>query len=170
VDRARRGDGVAFAELMTACKTDMYRVARGYLRNDDDAADAIGAAVLSCFEHLPELRDTRYFKTWLIRILINECGKIAGQNSRSVALDDIPEPQCEDSCEKVHVNMEFSMLMDSLDEQYRLVLILRYAEQMSVKEIAAATDLSVDAVKQRLKRGRDKVRQIYEIQKREVFS
>jgi RNA polymerase sigma-70 factor (ECF subfamily) len=159
IDRARKGDGEAFAELMSSVKRDMYRVAKGCLRNDDDAADAISSAVLSCFEHLPELREPRYFKTWLIRILINECGKISAQNNRRVALSEITELPCEDA---ERGKLEFSMLMDTLDEQYRLVMILRYAEEMSIKEIAAATDLSVDAVKQRLKRGRDKARQIYE--------
>lgn len=76
VKRAQRGDKEAFVELMELYKQDLYKVAKSYLRCDEDAADAIQDTILSCYEHLKGLREIGYFKTWMIRILINKCKDI----------------------------------------------------------------------------------------------
>ena len=76
IKRARAGDGIAFVELIEGQKGTLYKVARIYLHNDADAADAISETVLACFEKLPSLRQTQYFRTWLVRILIRKCQEI----------------------------------------------------------------------------------------------
>ena len=84
VKRARDGDGEAFLALMEQYSGAMYKIARSILGNNEDAADAIQETILICFEKIAELRQPRYFKTWMTRILINECRKIIRQNSRIV--------------------------------------------------------------------------------------
>ncbi len=74
--RARACDGDAFVELMELHKQSMYKVAKAYLKREEDVADAISETILDCFEHLESLRETRYFGTWLVRILINNCNNI----------------------------------------------------------------------------------------------
>ncbi len=54
----------------------MYRVAKGILKVEEDIEDAIQTTILIAFNKINTLKDERYFKTWLIRILINECNKI----------------------------------------------------------------------------------------------
>ena len=76
VQKAILGDTDAFLELMEKNSLSMYKVARGILGNDDDAADAIQDTILSCFEKIHTLQKPKYFKTWMIRILINECNQI----------------------------------------------------------------------------------------------
>lgn len=73
VKRAQRGDDQAFVELIEENKQAMYKVAVGILKNDFDAADAIQQSILTCYEKLKELKKAQYFKTWLLRILINNC-------------------------------------------------------------------------------------------------
>jgi len=166
VIRAQANDPDAFAELITAYKQDMYRVAKSYLRKDEDVADAMQEAILTCYEKLSSLREPKYFKTWLIRILINKCNDLIKAGRRYVCLDDIPESSYDDAALS---NMEFTMLMDSLDEKYRAALVLRYAEGLSVKEISDVLELTESAVKARLKRGRDKMKIIYSDNKAEVL-
>lgn len=72
VKRAQRGDDQAFVELIEENKQAMYKIAVGILKNDFDAADAIQESILTCYEKLRELKKAQYFKTWLLRILINE--------------------------------------------------------------------------------------------------
>lgn len=147
-----------FAELIIAHKQDMYRVAKSYLRNNEDIADAIQETILACYEKLPTLREPKYFKTWLIRILINKCNDLIRTGKRYVTLETVPEVACDDTA---FANKEFTMLMDSLGEKYRAVLILRYGEGFSVREISDILELTESAVKARLKRGRDKIKDIY---------
>ena len=78
--KARACDGDAFVELMELHKQSMYKVAKAYLKREEDVADAISETILDCFEHLESLRETRYFGTWLVRILINNCNNIRKSN------------------------------------------------------------------------------------------
>ena len=120
VKRARRGDAEAFTQLMTQYTSDMYKVARGILNNNEDIADAIQNTLMICFEKIGTLKQVRYFKTWLIRILINECNQIIRKYGNHCLLEEFVEiPSRDTSMEYV----EFQQLMEALDEKYRLILI-----------------------------------------------
>ena len=69
VKRAKRHDNNAFVELMESQKLTMYKIARSYLRSEDDIADAIQDTILTCYEKLDSLENEQFFKTWRIRIL-----------------------------------------------------------------------------------------------------
>ena len=86
--RARNGDADAFVELMEQNKQSMYKTAKAWLSQEEDVADAISETILDCFEHLDTLREPRYFKTWLVRILINNCSNIRRQNQKSGPVAD----------------------------------------------------------------------------------
>lgn len=161
IERAKAGDSAAFVELMEDQKSVMYKVARSYLRNDADAADAMSETVLACFEKLGSLRQPQYFRTWLVRILIRKCQDILRDRRRSVPLDEIAQVGRDDPG---HARVEFLDLLDSLDEKYRTVLLLYYGEGFTVGEIAQAMDLKVETVKTRLKRARAGFKLAYEAQ------
>ena len=150
----------AFAELICLYKKDLYRIAKSYLSNDEDVADAIQETILIGYEKLATLKNPMYFKTWLIRILINQCNQLLLAGRRYIKLENIPDDGFIDTAQ---ANVEFMMLMDALDERYRTVLVLYYSEGFSVKEISKILDLTESAVKARLKRGREKVKNIYDI-------
>lgn len=76
VRKAMKGDADAFAELIRANMQSMYKTAWVYLGNEHDIADAMQEAVLACYEKIGTLKNTKYFRTWLIRILINKCNDI----------------------------------------------------------------------------------------------
>ena len=73
VKQAQRGDADAFVALIEKYKMDLYKVAKAYLKNEEDVADVMQETTLSAWEHLGELKKAAYFKTWLTRILINNC-------------------------------------------------------------------------------------------------
>ena len=76
VRMAQRGDREAFVCLMEAHKLSMSRTALAVLHNEEDAADAIGDTVLTAFTKLCTLREPKYFKTWLTRVLLCNCYSI----------------------------------------------------------------------------------------------
>jgi len=165
IRRAQEHDPDAFAELMRMHDRDMYRMARSILQNDADIADAIQDTILACYEHLPELRNPAYFKTWLLRILINKCNDLLRIGRKTVPIEALSEEGYSGAALE---NAEFEMLMDSLDETYRTVLVLYYAEGMSVRQISKMLDVTESAVKQRLRRGRDKARELFEPDKTNI--
>lgn len=158
VKRAKRRDNDAFVELMESQKLTMYKVARSYLKSDDDIADAIQETVLTCFEKLDSLENEQFFKTWLIRILINKCIDILNASRRESPTEELPEQG--GTCVSLE-NYEFYELLNSLNEKYRIILILYYVEGFKVKEIAQILDLEENTVKTRLSRGRKQLAREY---------
>ena len=158
VKKAQKKDDQAFVELMERCKSGMYKVARSYLKDDADIADAIQETVINCYEHIGRLKNADYFKTWLTRILINNCKDILAAGKRVYPLEQIEEQ--ENTCMEMQ-NYEFQELMNSLDEKYRIVMVLYYSEGYQTGEIAELLEIPRSTVQTRLQRGREKLEAYY---------
>ncbi|MCM1160685.1 MAG: sigma-70 family RNA polymerase sigma factor [Roseburia sp.] len=91
IKRAKKKDPDAFTELMQSQMQNMYRTARAILMNDEDSADAIQETILACWEKLKDLKEDKYFRTWMTRILINRCYEIIRANQRMVCMEELPE-------------------------------------------------------------------------------
>lgn len=160
IKKAKRKDKAAFVELMEQQKAAMYKVAKSYLYSEEDVSDAIQDTILACYENLEKLKDDRYFKTWLIRILINKCKDIIKKGSKEYPTDSLPEQG--ESCMALE-NYEFYELLKSLDEKYRTIFVLYYAEGFKIKEIAQILELEENTVKTRLSRGRKMLEKEYRL-------
>ena len=152
IRKATRGDAEAFISLMEEMKMTLRRVAFGYLGNDEDVADAIQDTILAAYEHIGSLKKEEYFKTWLVRILINNCTKIWRVNKKKAAL--------EESCLAVpaDADIEFKELLLGLPEDNRVIFQLYYGEQFTTKEIADVLHMKENTVKSRLHRGKEYLR------------
>lgn len=158
IRKAKKGDADAFCELMELQMQSMYKVARAYLNNNEDVADAVQDTILTCFEKLQTLEHNRYFKTWMTRILINKCKDILQARSRMMYTDNLPEtPVYEEDFEA----LEWDNVLAPVDEKYRTVLLLYYMEGFNTREISEILNLKENTVKSRLQRGRRKVSQEY---------
>ena len=82
IKRAKAGNVDDIGNILLENMQSMYRVAFSILRTEDEIADAISNTVVIVFEKINTLRNEEFFKTWLTRILINECYKIHKQNKR----------------------------------------------------------------------------------------
>lgn len=133
----------------------LYHVAKTLLYNDADCADAIQEAIVKAFANLHTLRQDSYVKTWLVRILINECYAVMRREKRVVSLEDY-QPQ-----EQAAEPKDYSDLYEALGQlpkESRLCVTLYYLEGYSVKETAELLGLTESAVKNRLSRARARLR------------
>lgn len=156
VKRAQRGDTGAFAALIEENKMALRRIAHGFFESEEDVADVLQETVLNAFEHLPELKNARYFKTWLVRILINNCNSLYRENRRSVPFDELPEtvPAAPPPCD-----LEFFEMLRSLPPDSRLIFQLYYGERFTTREIAGMLKMNESTVKSRLSRGKKQLRE-----------
>ena len=151
VKKAKSGDPGAFAQLIRMNTQSMYKVAWAYLKNDEDVADAIQETILKCYEKLSTLKKDSYFKTWMIRILINNCNEMLRHKGRV-----FPTMEMEEGI------FEWKEILASLEEKYQVVMLLYYSKSLSVKEIAALLEISQNTVLTRLSRARKQLRAEYE--------
>lgn len=158
IKRAQRKDADAFTELMQSQMQNMYKTARAMLRDDEDAADAISETILICWEKMEQLKKPEFFKTWMTRILINECHNILRQRKRVYPVDEIEEvPEADGAYE----NVEWLETMQGLDEKYRMVLVLYYVNGLKTTEIGSVLHIPVSTVRTRLARGRAQMARLY---------
>ena len=158
VKRAVQGDADAFLTLMEEHSLSMYKVARSILKNDDDVADAIQDTILNCFEKIHTLKRPEYFKTWLIRILINECDQILRHYRKVSPQEELPEEPRQD---RSLAEFEFKEMLGQVDEKYRVILVLYYEQGFKISEIAELLELNENTVKTRLARAREQIRSAY---------
>ena len=156
IRKARSKDPDAFSSLIYFYMKDLYRVAISILMNDEDAADAIQDTILGCWEKLHTLKQEKYFKTWLTRILINHCYDMWKKQQRMTTMEDYEEPVAEDQ-----YNVELKEALGQLDEKYRIVMVLYYSEGYQTGEIAELLEIPRSTVQTRLQWGREKLEAYY---------
>lgn len=158
VKKAKKGDPDAFTELMQMHMQAMYKTARAILANDEDCADAISETILVCWEKLSQLKQPEYFKTWMIRILINKSRDILRSRSRVTYMEEAPESRAF----VAESTLEFREALEWLDEKYRLPIVLYYVDGWKTKEIAEMLELPESTVRTRLSRGRSMLAEYYD--------
>lgn len=158
IKQAQQGDPEAFIELMELNKQSMYKAARAILRNTEDVADAMQETILSCFQNIKNLKQPRYFKTWLTKILINKCNDIIRKNKNMVLVEEIRE---EGYSENSDVKISLKENFRSLEDDYRIILVLYYVHGFNIREIGQILNLNQNTVKTRLSRGRERFKAAY---------
>ncbi|QWU13801.1 RNA polymerase sigma-70 factor, ECF subfamily [Paenibacillus sophorae] len=151
VQLAKQGDREAFIRLMRQMEQGLYNTARAMVKKDEDIADALQETILKAYKSLDTLREPSFFKTWVFRILINECSSILKKRSRSVTMEALPETQ--DTSDNM-ASVELRMAVDKLEDQQRIVVVLYYFQDMPLKQVADTLQISESAVKTRLYRAR----------------
>lgn len=163
VKKAKKGDAEAFIILMEQNRQTMKRVAYAYLGNEEDVADALQETVLAAFEKLDTLKKPEFFRTWLTRILINNCIAIRRRKSKVVSLEAVSEgihsvTETENFSYEFSTNLEFCDLLKKLPEDSRVIFQMYYGEQFSIGEIAQMLHMKENTVKSRIHRGKEQLR------------
>lgn len=155
-----------FEKLIKDVQNDLYRIAKIKLKNEDDVMDAIQSTILSAYKNCKQLREKKYFKTWIIRILINQCNQFYNKKKKDMELtkniSSIQENIYEDSfTNNIHSSVDFNLLLKNLSEVEQIVLSLYYSKNYSCYDIAEILDMNVNTVRSHLKRGKDKLKNLY---------
>jgi RNA polymerase sigma-70 factor, ECF subfamily len=174
VNKARRGDGAAFSQLIRQYEGKIFRLAMNITQNREDAEDVLQEAFLKAYEHLDQFQGNSKFYTWVVRIAVNQAlMKLRKRKTdRSVSLDEQidtgedtvareiaawdPDPEVQYSQEEL--NTILTEAIDGLAPIYRTVFTLRDVDGLSTEETAEALELTVPAVKSRLLRARLQLR------------
>jgi RNA polymerase sigma-70 factor, ECF subfamily len=170
VERARRGEARAFETLMRRYNRRLFRIARGVLKDDSAAEDAVQEAYLDAFTHLDRYEPTGRFGAWLSRIALNEALMLRRKTRANVVsldrLDNatlaieesaISEPEA-DYAETTQTRELLEAAVDALPDAFRIVFILRLVEELSISETATTLGLTEATVRTRLHRAQRMLR------------
>ena len=176
LDRLRAGEAEAFESLLREQAPRLLRVARRFLRDEEDARDAVQDAFVSAFKSLDRFEAGSSISTWLHRIVIN-ASLMKLRTKRRHPEESIEHllPRFAEDGHQVTPSTEWTMSaedliqrtetrdlvrrsIDQLPDTYRVVLLLRDIEELSTDETARQLDITPTAVKVRLHRARQALR------------
>jgi RNA polymerase sigma factor, sigma-70 family len=166
IKKIQAGDEMAFKKLVQNIENDLYRLAKTRLNDNDDIKDAIQNTMLITYKNARKIKNYDAFKTWMFRVLINECNKIYNKNKKSnVILDKIINntdfTYYEDPIENIHDKMNFDILISKLKYEERIVLTLYYNSCLSYSQISKILKTNENTVKSRITRAIQKLKKLY---------
>lgn len=144
-----------FVEQVTAAEATLYHISKSILKNDCDCADAVQEAIMTAYSKLRSLKNDRYFKTWLCRILINECYRICRANKKVVPLEDYMQVTSDQP-----KNLGLFKAIMELKPDLRLAIVLHYIEGFQTVEISGILKIPEGTVKSRLSRARKQLKSV----------
>lgn len=152
--------------IMEQYGNSIYRMSFFVLQNDQDAQDVLQETLIKYMQKAPGFQSDSHEKAWLLRVANNLCKDMLRfqKRNRYINLDELQETSFETLI--IHGQPtafgELTAQLFTLADKYKRTLYLHYYEGYPVKEIAQILKLSESAVKKRLERGRDKLRQMIE--------
>jgi RNA polymerase sigma-70 factor (ECF subfamily) len=173
IQRARQGDQEAFAALVSAHQRYVYNLALRVLKNEEESLDLAQETFVRAWTALPNFRGQSQFRTWLYRIVTNLCYNRLPGLRRSLtdlgddAIAELPETALAfdnpaRGFESRELRAYLHRAMEELDESYRLLISLRYQNELSYEEIAGTLNLPLGTVKTGLFRAKEQLRRALE--------
>ncbi|WP_066175250.1 RNA polymerase sigma factor SigW [Bacillus marinisedimentorum] len=173
IQQVLKGDQNAYAEVVELYKDRVFQICYRMLGNRHEAEDIAQEAFIRAYVNIHRYNADKKFSTWLFRIATNlsidrirkkkpdfyldaEIGGTDGLTMYSqIAVDGkLPEEEAEALETQDWVHQQIL----ALPEKYRTVIVLKYIEELSLKEISDILDLPVGTVKTRIHRGREALR------------
>ncbi|MGH8148028.1 MAG: RNA polymerase sigma factor [Rhodanobacteraceae bacterium] len=158
IEAARRGDQTALLLLLEDSQPDLRRIAHKECASDADADDAVQESLWLVYQRIGALRTVSSYSAWLFSIVRRECRRLMrrmrgrtelpAEDHRIFAYYTTPG-----------LRIDLAAAIQSLPDQYREAIVLRDFEEYSITEMANALRLSRAAVKSRIHRGREMIRE-----------
>ncbi|MEG1501118.1 MAG: RNA polymerase sigma factor [Clostridiales bacterium] len=153
-----------FVEKVLATESTLYHMAKTILIQDADCENAVQETILKAYQKLDTLKDVDYFKTWLVRILLNECYRLKRIERPQVSYEEYFADSLAENRENY---TELYLAIQRLPQNIRIPVILYYVEGYSIEEIKRIMKIPSGTVKSRLAKGRKLLKQ--NLQKMEVI-
>lgn len=148
-----------FADCWKASREKYYRLAYCYTKNEQDALEILSEATYKGYCHLHQLKQPEYFDTWMSRIIIYEAYHFLKYKKKWVSYEEYMDVPDENVFREIEKSIDVYRYLDKLSAGDRTLLILKYFEERSFKEIAEILAISENTVKSRMYRLLKKIRE-----------
>ncbi|GIM30937.1 RNA polymerase sigma factor [Paraclostridium bifermentans] len=129
-----------------------YKVAYSYVKNQDDALDIVHDSICKALSKLDSLKDEEAIKPWFYKILINSSIDYIRKNSKYVTLEEALLSD-EYNSNDTYTDIDLQRALEKLPEEYRVIIVLRYFEDMKIDEIANVLSQNTNTIKTKLYTG-----------------
>ncbi|SLL31568.1 Possible alternative RNA polymerase sigma factor SigM [Mycobacteroides abscessus subsp. abscessus] len=160
ISKAKKGDINAFQTLIHNEKEKLYKMAYVYMQNEEDALEVFQETIYKAFASMSKVKNNEYFSTWMTRILINTAIDLLRKKKRVVPINqEVLENASDTSSFNSDVHIDLLKALEEIEEKYKTVLLLRYYQDYTVKQIASILKCPEGTVKTNIRRGLEKLKE-----------
>ena len=149
IKKARKGDKESFSKLIMDVKNQAYSIAYCYLHNKEDSMDAVCNAIEKAYRNIKKLKKGKYFKTWFIRIVINE-SKLELRHRKKIAALNEKIGHERGFTKDIEGDYSLKELFEELEEMDRTMIYMKYHMGYTLEEISDIMDMPLGTVKTRI--------------------
>lgn len=161
IKKAQQGDEESFTTIIIEIEQSLYKVARMRLNCNDDIDEAIQETIIQAFKSIKKLKKTEFFKTWIIKILINNCNKIYSRKIKHPTIEYDEKLDNDTYLSDININnLDFYILIKTLNYKERISLTLHYLEDLMTKEISKILHEPESTIRNRISRAILKLKKI----------
>lgn len=160
VEKAKKGDNEAFTSLILSLENDLYSIAKMRVKNEDQINDILQETMLATYINLPKLKENKYFKTWIIKILINKCNK-SFNYKKIVSLEENDIDKYVGINEIQNKKLDFEDIISFLNKEEKTILTLYYYLSYTTKEIAQILNKREGTITSKISRAKQKIKNKY---------
>lgn len=146
IKKAVKGNFNAYSILVNELKSDGYKMAYTILKNEDDSIDAYLQAVEKGLKSITSLKEPEYFKTWFLRIVINEAKNIISKSSKVISIDDYESKEEAENIDS-DTKLDLEKALENVDRTTREMIRLKFYMGYSLEEISNILEVPVGTVK-----------------------
>jgi RNA polymerase sigma-70 factor (ECF subfamily) len=139
-------------------KESHYRLAYSYVKNKDDALDIVQESILKALNSVDSLVNAEHIKTWFYRIIVNTSLDVLRKKGKLSYVEDITLDLNSEVKEDTYEDFDLQKAMDNLPHSYRIIISLRYFEDLKLEEISHILGENLNTVKTRLYAGLKRLR------------
>ncbi|MEH7503579.1 RNA polymerase sigma factor [Neobacillus drentensis] len=140
-------------EFVLENKENFYRLAYSYVKNEEDALDIIQESIHKALKGIHTLENSQALKSWFFRIVVNTSLDLLRKKKKEMVVDEdtieFYSPKRNDTYE----NVDLTRLLNELPTNYRIVIILKFFEDLKIREIAEVLNEKENTIKTRLYKG-----------------
>lgn len=160
IKRAISGEKEAFSNLIKQNKLYLYKTAYMYVKDEDKSLEVLQETIVRGIASISKLKNPMYFKTWITRILINVAIDMNRKNSKVEQLTEASEVIEEKNSISLEEKLDLYNAVDLLNENYKTVVIMKYFNDMKIRDIAEVMNVPENTVKTYLNRAKVSLKKI----------
>ena len=163
INEALKNDENAFRSLIKKVEPQMYKISKIRLKDEELIYEATQNTIILIYKNLKKLKDKKLFRTWVMKILINECNKIYNKQKKYIFNNNEYKENGElliyNQYDDVESNLNIKKLLNCLNDNEKVVMTLYYNDNFTTKEISCILREPEGTVKSQISRSKNKIKE-----------
>ena len=159
IGKAKEGDKEALLSLVMAQQAEYYKLAYVYMKNKDDALDALQDMIVILYDNISKLKKEDGFYSWSKTILVNTCKNKLKRNKRIISIEEIKEQSVDEIYNEPEDKIVLDKYISKLSVKHQEVIKLRYYLDLDYENISRILKIPLGTVKSRLNAGLRKLKE-----------